>query len=53
MLTLVNEEIKIIWKTNDKWRDHEDFAERKNIRPKNMSWKEDFEKVPLKPGECR
>ena len=52
MSTLVNEEIKFIWKTNDKWRDHEDFAERKNIRPKNMSWKEDFEKVPLKPGDA-
>jgi sRNA-binding protein len=48
----VNDEIKIMWKTACKWRDTEDFAKRKNIRPRNTNSKESFDTVPLKGGDA-
>ena len=43
-------EVKILWKTKCRLRDTEHLAKRKNIRPKNMSSKQEFDTVPLKQG---
>ena len=47
-----NDEVKILWKTTCKWRDTEDLAKREDIRPKNMSSKQEFDTVPLKEGDA-
>ena len=47
----VNDDVRIVWKTKCKWRDHEDLAKRKDIRPKGLSVKHDFAKLPLQPGD--
>lgn len=48
----VNDEVKIIWKTNGKWRDCDHWIKRKEIMLKNIDTsKEEHTNLPLSQGD--
>ena len=49
----INDKVKVIWKTNCKWRDCEHLAKRKEIKPTNVSVGKDEElaTLPIKVGD--
>ena len=48
----VDDEVRVVWKTKCKWRDHEHVAKRQDVRPNGISVKENFSTLPLKPGDA-